>query len=69
MLKRKLQHETLICKCNERQITYLSSKGKTLGMEGREEIAVFCEEVATLHEHPKATPSESVEWMLKCKGR
>ena len=67
LLKRKLQQETLICKCKERRITYLSSKNKTSGMEGGEEIAVLREEVAALREQLEATPSESVEWMLKYK--
>ena len=68
LLKRKLQQETLICKCKERRITYLSSKNKTSGMEGGEEIAVLREEVAALREQLKATPSESVKWMLKGQG-
>jgi kinesin family protein 15 len=68
LLKRKLQQETLIRKCKERRITYLSSKGKTSGMEGGEEIAVLGEEVAALREQLKATPSESVKWMLKGQG-
>jgi len=64
LLKRKLQQETLIRKCKERRITYLSSKGK---MDGGEEIAVLREEVAALREQLESTPPESVEWMLKYK--
>ena len=67
LLKRKLQQETLIRKCKERRITFLSSKGKNSGMEGGEEIAVLREEAAALREQLEATPSESVEWMLKYK--
>ncbi|KAL7543705.1 hypothetical protein ACHAXR_013199 [Thalassiosira sp. AJA248-18] len=67
-LKRKLQQETLIRKCKERRITYLSSKGKTSGMETNDdEIAALREEVTILREQLETQPSESVEWMLKYK--
>lgn len=69
-MKRKLQQETLIRKCKERRITYLSSKGKTTGMEGDtngDEVTTLREEVTILREQLEAQPTESVDWMLKYK--
>ena len=72
-MKRKLQQETLIRKCKERRITYLSSKGKTTGMEGDtnnngDEVTTLREEVTILREQLEAQPSESVvDWMIKYK--
>jgi len=67
LLKRKLQQETLIRKCKDRRITYLSSNGKTSGMDGHEEIAALREEIIVLREQLESVPTESVEWMLKYK--
>lgn len=67
LLKRKLQQETLIRKCKDRRITYLSSNGKTSGMNGQEEVAALREEVIALREQLESVPTESVEWMLKYK--
>lgn len=66
-LKRKVQQETLIRKCKERRITYLSNKGKTSGIEDNDEVAALREEIAVLQEQLQAQPCESVEWMLKYK--
>jgi len=69
-MKRKLQQETLIRKCKERRITYLSSKGKTTGMEedtNGDEVTTLREEVTILREQLEAQPTESVDWMLKYK--
>lgn len=67
LLKRKLQQETLIRKCKERRITYLSSNIKTSGMDGQDEITALREEVIVLRQQLEAVPTESVEWMLKYK--
>eukprot|EP00571_Detonula_confervacea_P009428 CAMPEP_0172328386 /NCGR_PEP_ID=MMETSP1058-20130122/60324_1 /TAXON_ID=83371 /ORGANISM="Detonula confervacea, Strain CCMP 353" /LENGTH=1901 /DNA_ID=CAMNT_0013045499 /DNA_START=59 /DNA_END=5764 /DNA_ORIENTATION=+ len=67
-LKRKLQQETLVRKCKERRITYLSGRGKTSGPENDDdEIATLTQEITILREQLEAQPSESVEWMLKYK--
>ena len=77
-LKRKLQQETLIRKCKERRITYLSNKGKTSsgidtddvngnGNNNNDEVSTLQEEVNILREQLDTQPSESVEWMIKYK--
>ncbi|KAL3816158.1 hypothetical protein ACHAXA_001645 [Cyclostephanos tholiformis] len=66
LLKRKLQQETLIRKCKERRITYYqSNKCGISGMD--EEIQALREEVVILRDQLNATPSESIEWMIKYK--
>jgi kinesin family protein 15 len=67
LLKRKLQQETLIRKCKERRIKYLSSNCKTSSIDGQEEINALREEIVVLREQLEAVPTESVEWMLKYK--
>jgi chromosome segregation ATPase len=66
-LKRKMQQETLVRKCKERQIAFLASKVVNPGLGADEEIAALREEVDILREQLEAQPTESVEWMLKYK--
>jgi len=66
-LKRKLQQETMIRKCKERRITFLSSKSKGEGVEN-EEIAILQNEVNTLREQLESNQNpESIKWMMKYK--
>lgn len=66
-LKRKLQQETMIRKCKERRITYLSSKSTDEGLE-TEAIANLQNEVNTLREQLESKQnSESIHWMIKYK--
>ena len=67
LLKRKLQQETLLRKCKERRITYLSGKGKASGEETDGEVEALREEVDVLREQLKVLPSETIDWMLKYK--
>jgi len=64
-LKRKLQQETMIRKCKERRITYLSSKSNDEGVE-KEAIANLQTEVNTLREQLESKQNpESIHWMMK----
>lgn len=66
-LKRKLQQETMIRKCKERRITYLSSKSIDEGLE-TEAISNLQNEVNTLREQLESKQnSESIHWMMKYK--
>ena len=67
-LKRMLQQETMIRKCRERRITYLSSKSRNDEGVENEEIANLQNEMNTLREQleSKQTP-ESIKWMMKYK--
>ena len=65
-LKRKLQQETLIRKCKERRITYLSDKAAD-NLESRE-IAALQEEVDALRDQlENGRDVEAIEWMIKYK--
>ena len=72
-LKRKLQQETMIRKCKERRITYLSSKNQsgssctTTTEEDNEELSILREEVLLLRQQLECPPADSIEWMLKYK--
>jgi kinesin family protein 15 len=67
-LKRKVQQETMIRKCKERRITYLSNKGGTNGIDDSDEVVALREEVAVLQEQVQAQPQhDPIEWMLKYK--
>eukprot|EP00984_Skeletonema_dohrnii_P024375 scaffold13495_cov92-Skeletonema_dohrnii-CCMP3373.AAC.1 len=64
-LKRKLQQETMIRKCKERRIKYLSSKSNDEGVE-KEAIANLQTEVNTLREQLESKQNpESIHWMMK----
>ncbi|KAL7431555.1 hypothetical protein ACHAXM_002725 [Skeletonema potamos] len=66
-LNRKLQQETMIRKCKERRIIFLSSKSKDNGAEN-EEIAILQNEVNTLREQLESKQNpESIKWMMKYK--
>ena len=65
-LKRKLQQETLIRKCKERRITYLTDKAID-NLESRE-IAALQEEVDALRDQlENGRDVEAIEWMIKYK--
>lgn len=65
-LKRKLQQETLIRKCKERRITYLSDKAAD-NIESRE-LAALQEEVEALRDQlENGRDVEAIEWMIKYK--
>lgn len=66
-LKRKLQQETLIRKCKERRIAYLTDKNKSADAIESEEIVALREEVLLLREQLEGHSTESIEWMLKYK--